>query len=101
MPIDCQWTVFRLSIRPENTNIVIVTRIFIQTKKCLILTTIFIKYKKYNSTNITTLQSLFVTHTITPVAGGVLPSKRLLGMCRWMGSHFHNWTDYSGAGLHF
>ena len=22
--------------------------------------------------------------------GGVLPSKRLLGMCRWMGSHFHN-----------
>ena len=27
--------------------------------------------------------------------GGVLPSKRLLGMCRWMGSHFHNWTDYN------
>ena len=27
--------------------------------------------------------------------GGVLPNKRLLGMCRWMGSHFHNWTDYS------
>ena len=22
--------------------------------------------------------------------GGVLPSKRLLGMCRWMWSHFHN-----------
>ena len=29
--------------------------------------------------------------------GGVLPSKRLLGMCRWMGSHFHNWTDYKGV----
>ena len=29
--------------------------------------------------------------------GGVLPSKRLLGMCRWMGSHFHNWTDYNGV----
>ena len=29
--------------------------------------------------------------------GGVLPSKRLLGMCRWMGSHFHNWTDYIGV----
>ena len=28
---------------------------------------------------------------------GVLPSKRLLGMCRWMGSHFHNWTDYNGV----
>ena len=29
--------------------------------------------------------------------GGVLPSKRLLGMCRWMGSHFHIWTDYNGV----
>ena len=29
--------------------------------------------------------------------GGVLPSKRLLGMCRWMGSHFHNRTDYNGV----
>ena len=31
------------------------------------------------------------------IPGGVLPSKRLLGMCRWMGSHFHNWTDYNGV----
>ena len=29
--------------------------------------------------------------------GGVGPSKRLMGMCRWMGSHFHNWTDYNGV----
>ena len=29
--------------------------------------------------------------------GGVLPSKRLLGMCRWMGSHFHNRVDYNGV----
>ena len=36
------------------------------------------------------------TDTHTP-GGGVLPSKRLLGMCRWMGSHFHNWTDYNGV----
>ena len=21
---------------------------------------------------------------------------RLLGMCRWMGSHFHDWIDYNG-----
>ena len=28
---------------------------------------------------------------------GVLPSKILLGLCRWMGSHFHNWTDYNGV----
>ena len=29
--------------------------------------------------------------------GGGLPSKRLLGMYRWMGSHFYNWTDYNGV----
>ena len=29
--------------------------------------------------------------------GGALPYKRLLGMCRWMGSHFHDWTDYYGV----
>ena len=29
--------------------------------------------------------------------GGALPYKRLLGMCRWMGSHFHDWTDYHGV----
>ena len=31
------------------------------------------------------------------ISRGVLPSKRLLGMCRWMGSHFHNLTDYNGV----
>ena len=25
--------------------------------------------------------------------GGVLPYKILMGMCRWMGSHFHDWID--------
>ena len=29
--------------------------------------------------------------------GRVLPHKRLTGMCRWMGSHFHDWIDYNGA----
>ena len=38
------------------------------------------------------------TRHVTPRGGGgVLPSKRLLGMCRWMGSHFHNWIDYNGV----
>ena len=29
--------------------------------------------------------------------GGVLPYKRLMGMCRLMGSHFHDWIDYNGV----
>ena len=29
--------------------------------------------------------------------GGVLPYKRLISMCRWMGSHFHDWIDYNGV----
>ena len=29
--------------------------------------------------------------------GGVLPCKRLLGMCRWMGSRFQGWIDYNGV----
>ena len=28
---------------------------------------------------------------------GVLPYNRLMGMCRCMGSHFHDWSDYSGV----
>ena len=31
------------------------------------------------------------------IPGGVLPYKRLMGMCRWMGSHFHDWIDYNGV----
>ena len=30
-------------------------------------------------------------------AGKVLPYKRLMGMCHWMGSHFHDWFDYNGV----
>ena len=34
-----------------------------------------------------------------PGGGGgfALHYKRLMGMCRWMGSHFHNWIDYNGV----
>ena len=28
---------------------------------------------------------------------GVLPSRRLMGMCPWMGSRFHDWIDYHGV----
>ena len=34
---------------------------------------------------------------VSAASRGVLPSKRLLGMCRCMGSHFHNWIDYNGV----
>ena len=29
--------------------------------------------------------------------GRILPYKRLMGMCHWMGSHFHDWIDYNGV----
>jgi len=29
--------------------------------------------------------------------GGVVSYKRLMGMSRWMGSHFHDWIDYNGV----
>ena len=29
--------------------------------------------------------------------GGVLPYKRVLGMCRWIGSRFQGWIDYNGV----
>ena len=33
----------------------------------------------------------------SPGGGGVLPYKRLMGMCRRMGSLFHDWSDYNGV----
>ena len=38
-----------------------------------------------------------VTQAMPGGGGGVLPYKRLMGMCRWMGSHFHDWIDYNGV----
>ena len=29
--------------------------------------------------------------------GEIFPYKRLMGMYRWMGSHFHDWIDYNGV----
>ena len=53
-----------------------------------------------NSRNTTTLEEhrqLLWVITSGTWAGGVLPSNRLMGMCRWMGSHFHDWIDYNGV----
>ena len=36
-------------------------------------------------------------HYPNPPGGGVLAYKSLMGMCRWMGSHFHDWSDYNGV----
>ena len=39
-----------------------------------------------------------VSSKIIKVAGGgLLPYKRPIGMCRWMGSDFHDWSDYNGV----
>ena len=32
-----------------------------------------------------------------PGGGGHFLIRGLMGMCRWMGSHFHNWIDYHGV----
>ena len=32
-----------------------------------------------------------------PGGKGLLPYKRLMGMCPWMGSHFHDWIYYNGG----
>ena len=31
----------------------------------------------------------------SPGARRVLTYKELMGMCRWMGWHFHDWIDYN------
>ena len=33
--------------------------------------------------------------TLFPGGGGLLPYKGLMGMCHWMGSHYHNRIDYT------
>ena len=42
------------------------------------------------------LLDLCIQHKI-PWGEGVLPSNRLMGMCHWMGSHFHDWNDCNGV----
>ena len=33
--------------------------------------------------------------------GGLPPSYKLMGIYRWMGSHFHDWIDYNGVAFSF
>ena len=32
-----------------------------------------------------------------PPGGGLLPRNMLIGMCKWMGSHFGDWIDHNGV----
>ena len=40
---------------------------------------------------------IFNNFGVIPGGGGVLPYKTVIGMCRWMGSHFQDWSDYNGV----
>ena len=40
---------------------------------------------------------MFSRADISHSGGEVLPYKRLMGMRRWMESHFHVWIDYTGV----
>ena len=33
--------------------------------------------------------------SVRKYSGGALPSNSLIGMCSWMGSHFHDWIEYN------
>ena len=58
---------------------------------------------KQNKSNLATrlcrpddVMTTVMTSVISPGGeGGLLRYKRLMGMCRWMGSHFHDWIDYT------
>ena len=47
--------------------------------------------------NVTKYQICSMILQETEVRKRVLPYKRLTGMCRCMGSHFHDWFDYHGV----
>ena len=57
-----------------------------------------LKRKLYSTLSVFTQEYEWVPVTVreTP-EGGTLPSNRLMGTCRWMGSHFHDWIDYNGV----
>ena len=48
--------------------------------------------------NVAAVDSSDSESDVVPGGGaGALPSNRLMGMCRWMVSHFHDWIDYNGV----
>ena len=51
------------------------------------------KYRMYKYSRVLSLRSM-AARAGGGGGGRFLPYKRLVGMCRWMGSHFHEWIDY-------
>ena len=43
------------------------------------------------------INSALIATIVARGGGGLLSYKRLKGMCRLMGSHFHDWIDYNGV----
>ena len=43
------------------------------------------------------VESISLLLELTARGGGLLPYKRVMGMCCWMGSHFYDWIDYNGV----
>ena len=43
------------------------------------------------------LSSFLLFYVTVATRGGGLPYERLMEMCRWMGSNFHDWLDYNGV----
>ena len=43
------------------------------------------------------LFSFVLTYRATENPARLLLSNRLMGMCPWIGSHFHEWIDYNGV----
>ena len=41
------------------------------------------------------LKNRIQNRTFLVVVSGGLPYNRLMGMCLWMGSHFHDWNDHN------
>ena len=58
------------------------------------------KYLVYQCKCVSTYFIIIIMHSCkSPRAGGGGGggSNRLMGMCCWMGSHFHDWIDYNGV----
>ena len=58
---------------------------------------VFYYHRAYNDRGVL-FQCLTILCSVADSGGGeVLPYKRLMGMRRWVGSHFHLWIDYNGV----